>query len=110
MCKHSCAGHIIFSIYILSKLSGTHVIILKKYMKREITLFDFFFLDCKNLLKKLLEPSSDLRLPLLDVEIHPWVTQGVKSSFHTFHKYPKDKTMKSQVSSCSSKSVKKNSE
>ncbi|XP_063396452.1 uncharacterized protein LOC134681014 isoform X2 [Mytilus trossulus] len=53
--------------------------------------------DCKNLLKKLLEPSSDLRLPLLDVEIHPWVTQGVKSSFHTFHKYPKDKTMKSQV-------------
>ena len=69
-------------------------------MQREITLFFFFFFsfsDCKNLLKKLLEPSCDLRLPLLDVEIHPWVTQGAKSPFYTFHKYSRDKAMKSQV-------------
>ena len=55
------------------------------------------FADLIELLKKLLEPSVALRLPLLDCETHPWLTCGQKLPFVPFSSLPKDKTAKTQV-------------
>ncbi|XP_029653610.2 NUAK family SNF1-like kinase 1 [Octopus sinensis] len=53
--------------------------------------------ECKELINKLIEPSPSLRLPLMDVEIHPWVTLEAKFPFHPFQSFLKDKQMKNQV-------------
>ncbi|KAL5021447.1 hypothetical protein ScPMuIL_000602 [Solemya velum] len=53
--------------------------------------------DCRDLLRRLIEPSPDLRLPLMDIEIHPWVTAGGKMPFFPFHAFPKEKLSKTQV-------------
>lgn len=31
-------------------------------------------IDCRDLLRKLLEPNPQMRAPLLDVMEHPWIT------------------------------------
>ena len=61
-------------------------------------MFFFFFSECCELLKKVLEPCLDLRLPLSEMQTHPWVTQHNKVPFHTFQHLPKDKLIKSLVS------------
>jgi hypothetical protein len=53
--------------------------------------------ELKQLLCKLLEPNPSHRLPLMDVEIHPWVTCDAKMPFYPFHAFPRDKLLKSQV-------------
>ncbi|KAK3611956.1 hypothetical protein CHS0354_011614 [Potamilus streckersoni] len=53
--------------------------------------------DCIDLLKKMLEPAPELRLPLMDIEIHPWVTNFNKMPFYPFQHLTKDKTLTSQV-------------
>lgn len=58
----------------------------------------FCLVELKQLLCKLLEPNPSHRLPLMDVEIHPWVTCDAKMPFYPFHAFPRDKLLKSQVS------------
>lgn len=53
--------------------------------------------ECKELINKLIEPSPSLRLPLMDVEIHPWVTLEAKFPFHPFQSFIKDKPMRNQT-------------
>lgn len=60
--------------------------------------WSFCLVELKQLLCKLLEPNPSHRLPLMDVEIHPWVTCDAKMPFYPFHAFPRDKLLKSQVS------------
>ncbi|KAK3710673.1 hypothetical protein RRG08_009710 [Elysia crispata] len=53
--------------------------------------------DCQDLLHKVIEPSPSLRLPLLDMEIHAWVTECNKRPFFPFHSFPRDKQQRFQV-------------
>ena len=53
--------------------------------------------DCQDLLRKVIEPSPELRLPLLDMEVHPWVTNNGKLPFFPFQAFPRDKALRSQV-------------
>ena len=55
------------------------------------------FADLAELLNKLIEPSVALRLPVLDIETHPWVTCDQKIHFVSFSSLPKDKAAKTQV-------------
>ncbi|XP_035827337.1 uncharacterized protein LOC101853251 isoform X2 [Aplysia californica] len=54
--------------------------------------------DCQDLLHKVIEPSPSIRLPLLDMEIHSWLTENGKKPFVPFQSFPRDKNMKSQDS------------
>jgi hypothetical protein len=53
--------------------------------------------DCRDFIHKLIEPTPELRLPLMDMEIHSWLTLGSKQPFYPFQSIPKEKNMKSQV-------------
>ncbi|XP_069126803.1 serine/threonine-protein kinase par-1-like isoform X2 [Argopecten irradians] len=53
--------------------------------------------ECKDILKKILEPNPDLRLPVVEIEKHPWVTHNEKMPFYVFHAFPRDKGMKAKV-------------
>ena len=54
--------------------------------------------ECQDLLHKIIVPRPVDRIPLLDMEIHSWVTEGGKKQFVPFLSFPKDKNMRSQVS------------
>ncbi|XP_041358608.1 serine/threonine-protein kinase par-1-like isoform X2 [Gigantopelta aegis] len=54
-------------------------------------------LDARDLIQKIIEPSPAQRLPLMDIEIHPWLTAGSKMPFYPFVALPRDKAMKSVV-------------
>ncbi|WAR23171.1 KIN1-like protein [Mya arenaria] len=53
--------------------------------------------DLVDLLNKLIEPSVEFRLPLLETEVHPWVTGNGKVIFTPFQGLPRDKNVKSQA-------------
>ncbi|XP_013071403.2 serine/threonine-protein kinase par-1-like isoform X2 [Biomphalaria glabrata] len=53
--------------------------------------------DCQDLLQRVIEPSPSLRLPLLDMEIHSWITENGKKPFFPFGTFPRDKNMKTQL-------------
>ncbi|GFS27860.1 protein kinase kin1, partial [Elysia marginata] len=53
--------------------------------------------DCQDLLHKVIEPSPSLRLPLLDMEIHAWLTECNKRPFFPFTSFPRDKQSRFQV-------------
>ncbi|XP_021356238.1 uncharacterized protein LOC110452193 [Mizuhopecten yessoensis] len=53
--------------------------------------------DCKDILKKILEPNPDLRLSVVEIEKHPWVTYNEKMPFYAFHAFPRDKGMKAKT-------------
>ncbi|XP_071807413.1 uncharacterized protein [Asterias amurensis] len=46
--------------------------------------------ECQELLSQLIEPSPELRLPLLDVEVHPWITDSGETAFYPYQQPPKD--------------------
>ncbi len=46
--------------------------------------------ECQELLGELIEPSPELRLPLLDVEVHPWITNSGETLFYSYQQPPKD--------------------
>ncbi|XP_022088907.1 uncharacterized protein LOC110978304 isoform X2 [Acanthaster planci] len=50
--------------------------------------------DCQELMCQLIEPSPELRLPLLDIEIHPWITSLGKMPFCPYQQPPKDNEVK----------------
>ncbi|XP_076441180.1 uncharacterized protein LOC143280426 [Babylonia areolata] len=52
--------------------------------------------DGQDLLRKVIEPSPELRIPLLDMEVHPWITNHGKLPFYPFQAFPRDKTMRTQ--------------
>ncbi|KAL8597846.1 hypothetical protein ACOMHN_061379 [Nucella lapillus] len=49
------------------------------------------------MMRKVIEPSPDKRIALLDLEMHPWVTNSAKLPFFPFQAFPKDKTMRHQT-------------
>ncbi|XP_064624701.1 serine/threonine-protein kinase MARK1-like isoform X2 [Lineus longissimus] len=53
--------------------------------------------DCRNLLRQLIEPNPELRLPLLEIEAHPWVTKNGKCTFQPYLSPPKDKQARAQI-------------
>ncbi|XP_070194114.1 uncharacterized protein [Littorina saxatilis] len=53
--------------------------------------------DCQDILRKVVEPLPELRLSLLDMEVHPWLTNSGKLPFFPFQAFPRDKTMRSQT-------------
>ncbi|KAK6178637.1 hypothetical protein SNE40_011167 [Patella caerulea] len=53
--------------------------------------------ECRDLIRSIIEPKPDIRLPMLDIEIHPWITEGSKVPFFPFVAMPRDKSLKSQV-------------
>ncbi|KAL4236933.1 Serine/threonine-protein kinase [Mactra antiquata] len=53
-------------------------------------------MELVELLNKLIEPSVDLRLPLTECEVQPWVTHNGKIPFTPFVALPRDKLSKQQ--------------
>ncbi|KAL8584323.1 hypothetical protein ACOMHN_014742 [Nucella lapillus] len=53
--------------------------------------------DGQDMLRKVVEPSPELRIPLLDMEVHPWITSRGKVPFFPFQSFPRDKTMRTQT-------------
>ncbi|XP_071116699.1 serine/threonine-protein kinase MARK1-like isoform X4 [Haliotis cracherodii] len=54
--------------------------------------------DAQDILSKMIEPKPANRLPLMDIEIHPWLTTSSKMPFFPFTNLPRDRNMKSQES------------
>ncbi|CAH1775907.1 unnamed protein product [Owenia fusiformis] len=67
---------------------------LSQYHEKEMV---YLTTDCKNILRQLIEPNAELRLPLLEIEIHAWTTKGGRSPFYPYQPPPRDKTIRSQV-------------
>ncbi|CAD5111872.1 DgyrCDS1136 [Dimorphilus gyrociliatus] len=53
--------------------------------------------DCRNLLRQLIEPKPELRLPLHEIQRHPWVTRNGRTVFYTYRPPPKNMHMRQQT-------------
>lgn len=58
----------------------------------------FLWADCRNLLHQLIEPNPQLRIPLLEIMCHPWITKNGKCPFMPYSPPPKNKMLRNQVS------------
>ena len=56
-----------------------------------------FFAELVDILERLIEPSVDHRIPLVECEVHTWVSNGNKLVFFPFQSLPKDRPAKLQV-------------
>lgn len=56
------------------------------------------FLDCRHMLKHVIEPDPKERYTLKDIEHHPWVTKNGKLPLSPYVPQPTDKNLKNQVS------------
>lgn len=56
-----------------------------------------FLAECQDLLRKVIEPSPELRIRLLEMEVHAWLTNNAKLPFFPFQAFPRDKAMRNQV-------------
>ncbi|KAJ7374981.1 hypothetical protein OS493_001708 [Desmophyllum pertusum] len=52
---------------------------------------------CRDLLRKLLEPNPQMRLPLLDVMVHPWVTVQGTAPLVPYTERPIDEQLQDKV-------------
>ncbi|XP_074641372.1 uncharacterized protein LOC141899118 [Tubulanus polymorphus] len=52
---------------------------------------------CKNLITRLIEANPEQRIPLREVETHPWITCGGKLPFYPYLPPHKDKASRSQI-------------
>ena len=59
----------------------------------------FWLTECRDLLRKLLEPRPELRLPLLEVMVHPWVTVQGTAPLVPYSEQPIDEQMQDKVGS-----------
>src|SRR6218665_2944619 len=57
------------------------------------------FADCRNLLHQLIEPNPELRIPLAEIQRHPWVTKSGRCPFNPTVLPSRNKTLRNQVSS-----------
>ena len=46
----------------------------------------------------MIEPKPELRVPMQELQQHPWLTSNGKTPFATYLPPPKDKLMRHQVS------------
>lgn len=53
--------------------------------------------ECRDLLRKLLEPRPELRLPLLEVMVHPWVTVQGTAPLVPYTEQPIDEKLHKKV-------------
>lgn len=53
--------------------------------------------DCRSLLRQLIEPTPELRLPLAEVQTHPWVTKANKQPFYQYQQVAKDRVLRKNV-------------
>ena len=51
----------------------------------------FVVAECRNLLHQILEPNPEVRIPLSEIEIHPWLTRNGKYLFTPYVPPPRDK-------------------
>ncbi len=63
------------------------------------------FVDCRHMLKRIIEPDPKQRISLADIEHHPWITRNGKLPFTPYVPQPTDKNMKNQVSYTRSQSL-----
>jgi len=62
-----------------------------------ILMASFCFTECRDLLRKLLEPRPELRLPLLEVMVHPWVTVQGTAPLVPYSEQPIDEKLRDKV-------------
>ncbi|XP_013398566.1 serine/threonine-protein kinase MARK2 isoform X2 [Lingula anatina] len=53
--------------------------------------------DCRSLLRQLIEPNPDYRLPMIEIEVHHWVTRSGACPFYPYQAPPRDRTLRTQV-------------
>ncbi|XP_071965052.1 uncharacterized protein [Antedon mediterranea] len=53
--------------------------------------------DCQELLTSCIEPNPERRIPLLDIELHLWITNRGKELFTSYRQLPKDKNTSLKV-------------
>ncbi|XP_070556134.1 hormonally up-regulated neu tumor-associated kinase homolog A-like isoform X2 [Ptychodera flava] len=53
--------------------------------------------ECRDLLHHCIEPNPHLRIPILDIEIHSWITDNGKEGFFSYQPPPKDREAKKQI-------------
>ena len=58
-----------------------------------------FGAECRNLLHQILEPNPEVRIPLSEIEIHPWLTRNGKYLFTPYVPPPRDKQLRHVVGS-----------
>ena len=54
--------------------------------------------DCRSMLHQLIEPKPELRIPLLELELHPWLTSSGRLPFIPYHAPPRSKQLRGEVS------------
>lgn len=57
----------------------------------------FWLTECRDLLRKLLEPRPELRWPLQEVMVHPWVTVQGTAPLVPYSEQPIDEQMQDKV-------------
>jgi len=55
--------------------------------------------ECRNLIHQLIEPNPELRIPMNEVEVNPWITNSGKCPFVPYVAPVKNRTMRNQVCS-----------
>ncbi|XP_078355068.1 uncharacterized protein LOC144639659 [Oculina patagonica] len=61
---------------------------------------------CRDLLRKFLEPNRHMRLPLLDVMVHPWVTVQGTAPLVPYAEQPIDEQLRDKVLEKTSRLIK----
>ena len=54
--------------------------------------------DCRNIIHQLIEPNPELRIPLSEIQTHPWLTKNGKCPFVPYQAPPRNKNLRNQVS------------
>ena len=75
-----------------------HVTCIRKAHCSILIVVGSMFVDCRHMLKRIIEPDPKVRLSLIDIEHHPWITRNGKLPFAPYVPQPTDKNMKNQVS------------